>query len=343
MQRISSLWTGVCLAALLLEPAARAGGETSLRKGVTVHLNNKAFSLEKAPASFPADQKTLIEDYQDYALAQGLVAVCDAEVPIVIFTAGAPAESQKLLQRSEKLLASFHARLGKPRKTDPPAIFVLKKSRQYAPLVDSLVARHPYLAGWAAQARNLSGFFLLQPSVAVILDDGVGQQEYQLENQVLHQLVHLELGAQFGPQPFWLSEGISWVFEEEITKAIYAFCYRDGFVFAGEHEGWRDEVKRLVQKKQFPGLDQVCQGGRSSFDRSRALGSYGLATYFLREKAEALRGVLESYAKEHREHLGQDPVQELNAVRQKELIQAKLGADFEDEARKYLLASKGKN
>lgn len=333
------LGLGVVLFEAIFLGKAHAGVSAA---GISVHVGSRSFPLEKAPEDFPTEYRTLIAGYQEYAQAHGIAAVCAPPFPVVIFTAGAPGEAAKILKDSEAMFASLSKKLGKRKAPDLLPIFILKKTPQYAPLLQLLVAKHSYLASWAEQAKSLSGFFLQLPPIAVILEDGVKQEEFQLKNQVLHQLVHLEMGLQFGSQPFWLAEGIAWTFEEEMTNSLYSFCYRDGFVFASEHEGWPADVRKLVQKKQFPSFEKIAQGGKSGFDHVRSLGSYGLAKFLLAEQPAAVQAMLESYAKEHKEQFSKNPTQELPVARQKELLVEKAGGGFEAAAQKFLLSGKKK-
>lgn len=302
---------------------------------LAVSFGGKTFTLDKAPADFPAKYKDLIVQYEEYAIANGIQVVGDPSCPAVIFTAGTLAEAQTVLKQAQKLFSAYDKVFKSTTERKPFPIFLLKKTKQYGPLLDMLVKKNAYLSAWAESARKLSGFELYKPPIVTILQDGVKQEEYSLTNQVIHQTTHVFLNVDFGTIPFWMSEGLAWHFEEEITKELYAFCYRDEFVFAAEHRSWVDHVQKMIRKGEAPKLEESCRSAREKFEKNKALVGFAFCRFFVAEKSDQLPFVLQALGAEQKKRFAKEPTRELEPAQQIEILKSKFGQDLDAQLQSY--------
>ncbi len=328
-----------CIALLLLIPLGGGKKASTSAEPNAVHWAGKTVAFEKLPADFPASVKELINHYQEYAIEQNLRVQGEPNSPVVFWTAGSVEETTKLLKLAQKFFLNLRKAFGGEESASVP-VFLLKKTAQYAPLISLLVKDHPYLEPWAETARSISGFQLYKPPILVLLNDGVEQEEYSLENQMLHQLTHLFLGLQFGPQPFWLSEGLAWHFEEQLQSSVYAYCYRSGFIYTAEHTSWEKDLQKMFQKQKQPKFEELFAAKKEDFDMDRALTSFGVARFLANEKSQALRLFLMEYQREHKSKYEAEPTRELDSSWQAARLKERLGEDFETQIARYI--TKGK-
>lgn len=182
---------------------------------------------------------------------------------------------------------------GPPLETETAVLFQVRTEADRNEVLDRCVAAHPYLAPWAATVRQDPGFFLMQPLVAAWAEEAPGQEEYDIENELVHRLTQLLLLRRFGPQPFWISMGVAWHVEEELRDSIFCFPYRNGFVFATEHSGWDRDLRNAYKKRDSLAFAEFGSWTRGSYRPDEARRAWGAITFLVRHRPGALASILE--------------------------------------------------
>lgn len=177
----------------------------------------------------------------------------------------------------------------------PALLFVLPDEEAQGALLDALAARHEYLASWLPKARAELGFVLEEPLAGAFVLEAEGLEEWNPEAELVHRLTQLLLQRRFGRQPFWLEHGLAWLVEERLCGGMWCFPYRAEFVWATEHTGWSDELRRRVEKQRGPlKLESFAAWKRGTYEDGPARLSYGLMRYLVQEHSAALPAFLDA-------------------------------------------------
>lgn len=237
---------------------------------------------------------------------------------------------------------------GPPLDTETAVLLQVKSQSDYASVVDKAAQGNEYLAGWVDGAKTLPGFLLERPLCAAWSEDAPGQEEWNIENELVHRLAQLLLLRRFGQMPFWLSMGVAWHVESEIQDGIYCFPYRDGFVWASEHGDWDRDLKQAFKKTKSLGFDELASWKRGSYEPDKARTAWGAVAFLARHRPHALGPILEDLRLLRDEkgivHHGNSweriPGFEVSAEDQLAVFRTHAGDDFLDELLRFF--QKGK-
>lgn len=214
--------------------------------------------------------------------------------------------------------------------------------------VDVLVAREPYLEGWARTAREQVGFVLERPLCGAFVLAAEGQEEWSPDHELVHRVASLLFLRRFGQQPWWLLVGWSWHVEIALLSSVYCFPYRDEFVWATEHEGWERELVRELSARGSKGFDLELVAGwkRGTWKPEPAHQAWGLVAGILALAPGKLPAALDELRRFRDLHDRKatsattwERVREyeIPVADQLRVLRAHLGQDFERRLREALL------
>jgi len=163
----------------------------------------------------------------------------------------------------------------------------------YVAALDQIAGEHAYMRGWAAGAKQLSGFVLERPLCAAFLVDGAGSEEWDARNELVHRLAQLLISRRFGQQPYWLKTGIAWQVEYEALASLYCFPYRDEFVYASEHGDWETDLRSAHKEVKTLEMAALTDWERGTYEPERARRAFGLARFVALHHPEAMSRILE--------------------------------------------------
>ncbi|MEM7310136.1 MAG: hypothetical protein AAF682_25900 [Planctomycetota bacterium] len=302
----------VALAAVAWQsPAAALGkGDTELE------WKGKTTALDELPEALEGDARTALAEWGPWAEERGYSLALSDDQRVLFLHELKGRTLKKRLATIEDTLA-FADRLlplpprdearprpasagswswsndGPPLESGTIVLFQTRAQADTSAVLDSAVREHPYLASFAAGARGLPGFLLQRPLCAAWTNGGPGQEEWSAENELIHRLSQLLMLRRFGPQPGWISMGFGWFAESELADSIYCFPYREGFVFATEHDGWDTELKRTFKKRDEVPFDELAGWVRGTYDPEAAQLAWGLVRFLAEHRPEALSPSLE--------------------------------------------------
>lgn len=165
-----------------------------------------------------------------------------------------------------------------PLDSDTIVFGLFRKPEDFADALDKVAKAFPFLAPWAAKAKEDPGCLLLQPLFGGCVDRVNGMEEWNPDNELVHRVAVLAMYRRFGHVPFWAGLGVGWNVEFDVLKSIYCFPYRNSFVWAKEHGGWEADLRRVYGKrgkKQPLTIDELTEVKRGSFDLDGAARSWG--------------------------------------------------------------------
>jgi len=236
-----------------------------------------------------------------------------------------------------------------PLDSDTIVFGLFRKPDDFADALDKVAKAFPFLAQWAAKAKEDPGCLLLQPLFGGCVDRVSGMEEWNPDNELVHRVAVLAMYRRFGHQPFWVGLGVGWNVEFDVLKSLYCFPYRNSFVWAKEHGGWEADLRRAYGKrgkKQPLTVDELAELKRGAFDLDGAARSWGMIRFLADAYPKQLSPLLADFQR-LRDKLGRkmDPGAseawaswkipadfELTAADQKGLLEADLAKDVLDQA-----------
>jgi hypothetical protein len=239
-----------------------------------------------------------------------------------------------------------------PLDSDTIVFGLFRKPDDFADALDKVAKGFPFLAPWAAKAKEDPGCLLLQPLFGGCVDRVNGMEEWNPDNELVHRVAVLAMYRRFGHEPFWVGLGVGWNVEFDVLKSIYCFPYRNSFVWAKEHGGWEADLRRVYGKrgkKQPLTVDELAELKRGSFDLDGAARSWGTVRFLADAYPKQLSPLLADFQR-LRDKLGRkmDPGAseawaswkipadfELAAADQKGVIEGDLAKDVLDQASAY--------
>ncbi|MBK8976969.1 MAG: hypothetical protein IPM29_13715 [Planctomycetes bacterium] len=244
-----------------------------------------------------------------------LVLAADAQVLLVLndhyarpHGRGERPDLAKLLDDLEATTAAVDALLGAADPALPPAVVVAATTPDYPAVLARVAAIDPRLAAWAdARGRNVTGFVLSEPLCAAWLDDGVGQQEWDRHNELVHRAAQLLLRRRAPQLPPWFALGFAWHVEDLVRGSIYCFPHRTGFVWATEHGDWGKQLAADFKPahRKAAGLpaeltieeiaDWDPQREAPEFDARRACIAFGIVRFLAVQHPDALATVARAF------------------------------------------------
>ncbi len=234
----------------------------------------------------------------------------------------------KALQSSLAVLDHALPESKKDPEKRPLHAVVLKSERRYLALIKALspVATSRQKA-FLKESEFRSGFLFQRPPLVVVMA-GRSEEETRVDHSLAHDLVHLELLHRFGEQPMWLREALACVVEDVAFGEVWAFWYREGFVYNKSHASWRDASRLRVLREQGR-LDSMFTYPANPFEKEGAELSFSFALWALLEEPEALGGYLCALQTAYQKDQPKRGRFRLPASQQKELALASFGPDME--------------
>ncbi|HET6203543.1 MAG TPA: hypothetical protein VFI25_12155 [Planctomycetota bacterium] len=330
---------GVALLAVAL-----ASGEKSRDSGLW--FEGRRIPYSSLPADLPSATRTVLERERAFAEKNGLRVYAKARGPVVLVSEWGDSQNLALLGDAERLAAEFPRLFPDPKEpppladeeldtTDPSApfpLYLLSSPAIYQSLAQRLASEHEYLQGWAAKAARLQGFNLYRPRISVVLSGTYGDPHHW----VVHNLTHVLSHPRYGRQPFWVEEGMAWYAEDALLRGVFAFCYRDNFLWDAEKSGWSTDFAGLFRSgKPRSVLDLASlrpgtyTSGEAGVKDPRALLAYGLVAYLGNERREEFAALLLAFAKDGAEQGGFEASYEVPVETQRKLLVEILGADLD--------------
>lgn len=250
------------------------------------------------PASAPSptvDQQVAAEAE---AIRSAVEAWCEAEKKLkrqdalegrlLLWSDFSSGDAREAAKRTAGALERLDRAFGAPE--DPAAAclrgVMLKDGERYHALCDVIAAAAPAQKDFMESSKDTTGFTLYAPPLTVYFHDPAIQKEAKADHSVAHSFVHLEMWRRFGVLPLWLTEGIACAGEDGAWGEVWAYWYRDGFVFAKEHADWRGKKTQDLVAGLSDLLGLFAYPARP-FEQDRALVAFAFATYGLDAEPEA--------------------------------------------------------
>lgn len=265
------------LAALLAPPGQEGGPVPASAPAPTVdqQVAAEAAAIDDAVEAWCAGEKSLREHA---ALDGRLVLRSD-------FSSGDAREAAK---RGAGVLERLDRAFGAPERPGEARLLglMLKDGDRYRALCDAIAAAAPAQAEFMRASQDTTGFTLYAPPLTVYWHDPAVQKEARADHSIAHSFVHLEMWRRFGALPLWLTEGLACAGEDGAWGEVWAYWYRDGFVFAKEHADWRGKkTQELVAG--LADLRGLFAYPARPFEQDRALVAFAFATFGLDAEPEA--------------------------------------------------------
>jgi len=200
------------------------------------------------------------------------------------FSAG---DARDAAKRTAGLLGRLDRSFGAPE--DPVAArlqgVMLKDGERYHALCDAISEAAPAQREFMQSSKKTTGFTLYSPPITVYYHDPAVQKEAKPDHSVAHSFVHLEMWRRFGALPLWLTEGLACAGEDGTWGEVWAYWYRDGFVFAKSHSDWRGKQTQSIVA-ELADLSALFSYPARPFEEQRALLAFAFATYGLDAEPE---------------------------------------------------------
>lgn len=242
------------------------------------------------------------------------------------FASGVTREAAK---RSGGVLARIDRAFGAPE--DPAAAVLvgvmLEDGARYRSLCDAVAAAAPAQQGFMEASKATTGFTLYAPPLTVYFHDPAIQDEARPDHSVAHSLVHLEMWRRFGPLPLWLTEGLACAGEDGAWGEVWAYWYRDGFVFTKEHADWRGKQTQKIVK-ELADLRGLFAYPARPFEQNRALLAFAFATYGLDAEPKPFAAFVAELRVAYQKHNPQGGRPELPPADVEAMLLRAFGDDF---------------
>ena len=161
-------------------------------------------------------------------------------------------------------------------------------------LVNYCTELRPHLRAWSVLGSS-TAFYQQSPLCAAWLEmpEGLVEDEWQTENELVHRLTHLIRLREYGVQPNWLAMGLAWYVEEELLSSIYCMPNRETLVEKKEHKAWERDLRKLYKKHEDPvRIEDLTELAAGTWDKEAALRAWGAVRYLAQYRPEALPLVL---------------------------------------------------
>ncbi|MBL8843242.1 MAG: hypothetical protein JNL90_17105 [Planctomycetes bacterium] len=230
---------------------------------------------------------------------------------------------ERALERIEQALARFDAILPAAPPTSPPTtaqkasaasselwgtsdrplesgtmvMALFRKPADFAEALTLLGEAFPYMAAWTTSAKGQPGCILERPLFGACVDNVPGMQEWNPDNELVHRVAQLALIRRFGRQPVWVGLGVGWNVEFDVLKNIYCFPWRDSFVWATEHGGWENDLRRAWKKRgsEAVPMAELAAIKRGGFAVEDAALCWGFVRFLVRHHGERLPALLREF------------------------------------------------
>jgi hypothetical protein len=277
-------------AATPLAHAPGAGGDAIL------HWQRDRYALAELPAGLPRTTRSALESYGPWAAENGYKLHLNERGDVVLLSRATkrPKRELGLIEKTDAYLDLLLAAEESPSSAAgqdgafPLVLIQAKNQGDYAALVDHVASMEPYLSSWARSGKRDAGFVLERPLCAAWMEDPPGVEEWSPDNELIHRMARLRLLRCFGQLPNWVTLGVAWAAEDTISRGIYCFPYRDGFVGVGEHSSWSKTLKRFIKKRDDVPFDLVSEWRRGTWNQEAAYYAFGIVRFLERVHPGAL-------------------------------------------------------
>jgi len=342
------------LATLVLVAGALPG---SAGDRVNVRWQGKTGTSAALPAGFPEPAHAVLTAWEPFLKKAGYRADADATGRCLLLTSEKGSHADEELRQVGKISSWLDAHFpalpapaaASSEKPAPvcAALFVLRNPEEYALLLAQLAQVAPALAGWTTDAKKDTGFVLIEPLCAAFLESAPGLKEWSPAHELIDRCAQLLLVQRFGEQPYWIQQGVAWAAEWGYDSTIFSYPYRHEFVAVTEHSAWPGDLKlALAAREQKPlELAEFALMRRGHWDPDRARLAFGCASFMALQPgpkvAQALADLQAYRDEQNRKDQGdgtwtRDPLYEIPAGKQLELLEAQLGPKLMERVSAFL-------
>jgi hypothetical protein len=334
------------LACALGLPCARAG------EHVNVRWQGKTGTSAALPPGFPEPAHAVLTAWEPFLKRAGYRADADATGRTLLFTSEKSTHTDDQLHQLAKVSAWFDAHLPAPAaapKSAPvcAALFVVRDPEENAQLLAQLAQIAPALAGWTVDAKKDTGFVLSEPLCAAFLESAPALKEWSPAHELVDRATQLLLVQRHGEQPYWIQQGLAWAAEWAYDGTLFSFPYRNEFIKVTEHAAWPGDLKTLVAARapKLLELSEFALMRRGHWDPERARLAFGCASFLALQPGPKLGEALTQLAafrdENNRKDKGdgtwtRDPLYEIPADKQLEILEAQLGPKLMERATAFL-------
>jgi hypothetical protein len=215
----------------------------------------------------------------------------------------------------------------------PIELYMIQDEDLYLRIIDELVAIAPRYQGFLESCKNGTGFTLYPARLAVYYHNVKIQAEARMDHSIAHNAAHLELHRRYGFTPLQLAEGIACAAEEIALGGIWANWYRDEFVLAVSHDGWRGVATKNVVLKLD--LQELWNYPGNPYDDDRAHLAYGFAVFALDAKPAELHRMYSEIQALYDAHPEQGGLYKIAPETLAEIAERAFGPNLQEDFRAY--------
>lgn len=185
---------------------------------------------------------------------------------------------------------------------------LFRKPADFAAALTALGEAFPYMKAWTDSARSQPGCILERPLFGACVENVPGMEEWNPDNELVHRAAQLATIRRVGRQPVWVGLGMGWNVEFDVLKNIYCFPWRDSFVWATEHGGWENDLRRAYEKRKPKPVDmaELAAISRGGFEVDDAALAWGFVRFLAKHHGDRLPGLLREF-NARRDVLGRVP------------------------------------
>ncbi len=185
---------------------------------------------------------------------------------------------------------------------------LFRQPADFAAALDALGEAFPYMKAWTSSATNLPGCILERPLFGACVDKVPGMEEWSPDHELVHRAAQLATIRRVGRQPVWVGLGMGWNVEFDVLKSVYCFPWRDSFVWATEHGGWENDLRRTWEKRKPHAVDadELAAIRRGDFVVGDAALAWGFVRFLAKHHGDRLLPLLLEF-NARRDALGKVP------------------------------------
>ena len=215
----------------------------------------------------------------------------------------------------------------------PMELYLIDDEELYFRIIDLLSEHSAIYRPYLQSCKQGTGFTLYPAQLSVYFHNVKVQAEARLDHSIAHNAAHLELHRRYGITPLPIAEAIACAAEELALGEIWANWYRDGFVYAVSHDGWRGSDTQLALKKH--GLDDYWAYPAKPYDDAMAHLGFAWAIYALEAEPQALHRLLRAIQTEYDAHPEQGGLYRISPEHLAELVDEAFGPELQARVRDY--------
>lgn len=215
----------------------------------------------------------------------------------------------------------------------PIELYLIDEEELYFAIIDAIADHSPRYAGFLQSCKEGTGFTLYPARLSVYFHNVKIQAEARIDHSIAHNAAHLELHRRYGFTPLPLAEAVACAAEELALGEIWANWYRDGFVYATSHGGWRgNDTKKAVEKHD---LDEFWHyPGKPYHDELAHLG-YGWAIYAFESRPEAMHRLFRAIQERYDAHPEQGGLYKISPEDLSDMAREAFGPELQEELKAY--------